>query len=48
MTTKTALGTREMQIFPTKSRDTRKPMIQMNSAMTPNSGISSKIGKKAP
>ena len=48
MTTKTALGTREIQISSTKSRDTKNFMMQMKSTITPNSGISSTIGKKAP
>ena len=48
MTTKTALGTRDIQISSTKSRDNKNFVVQLKSAITPNSGISTKIGKKAP
>ena len=48
MTTKTALGTREIQISSTKSRDNKNFVLlnmHIKNAITPSSGVSGK-GKK--
>lgn len=47
-TTKTALGTRNMQVSSTKSRDNKNFVVQLKQTITPNSGISTKGAKKAP